>query len=376
MARLAVACAVLLALTGCGHASHGEAAKAPGPRLTPQVARALQSGLEERVRATGVPGASAAVVFGDGREWSAAAGYAVLHPRRRMTTATTLPFDSVTKIITASVAMRLVEQHRLSLDDPITRWYPAWRGDPAATVRDLLGHTSGMHDPPEAFWRRMDAHPRMVVTPRRFIAAAGKPGPRTTQAEYSNAGFILAGIIEERAAGEPVAVVARRELFDHPGGAGLAFQPMEQPAPPRADSYWHPQILGKRVSANDGGPLLPRRNVAVTAGTAGALAGDVPSLARWGSELLGGHILQPSSLRAMTRFHFGGVWDQYGLGLAKWSVVDDRLMWGHSGDGIGSHSELWYLPKEHVTVAISWNDDAVNFDGQFLPTIVRAAVGG
>src|SRR5690348_5295738 len=58
--------------------------------------------------------------------------------------------------------------------------------------------------------------------------------------------------------------------------------------------------------------------------------------------------------------------DGYGLGLAKWSVVDGRLMWGHTGDGVGSHSELWYLPEEHVTVAVTWNDDAVNFDGQFL----------
>src|SRR5689334_796366 len=114
MARLAVACAVLLALTGCGRASHRVAATA-GPRLTPHVAHALQAGLEERVRATGVPGASAAVVFADGREWSGAAGFAVISPRRPMTTRTTLPFDSVTKIVTASVAMRLVEQHELSL---------------------------------------------------------------------------------------------------------------------------------------------------------------------------------------------------------------------------------------------------------------------
>ena len=91
-----------------------------------------------------MPGATAAVVFADGREWSGAAGDAVLHPRRSMTTATAIPFDSITKIVTASTAMRLVEQGRLRLDDPVRRWYPAWRGDPEATVRDLLGHTSGM----------------------------------------------------------------------------------------------------------------------------------------------------------------------------------------------------------------------------------------
>jgi D-alanyl-D-alanine carboxypeptidase len=374
MARLAVACAVLLALTGCGHAGHG-AAVTTGPRLTPKVARALDAGLKERVRTTGVPGASAAVVFGDGREWTGAAGYAVLHPRRTMTTATTLPFDSVTKIVTAAAAMRLVERHRLRLDDPIHRWYPAWRGDPGATVRDLLAHMSGLGDPPRAFFNIPIKHPRRWISPRQFVVAAGRPGPRTSRAEYSNAGFMLAGIIIERAGGEPVAALARRELFDHPGGDGLALQPAERPAAPRGHAYWHPDIVGKPVDASDGGPLIPSRGFASMAGTAGGLAGDVPSLARWGSELLGGRILEPSSLREMTRFHLGGVWDAYGLGLAKWSVVDGHLMWGHTGDGIGSHTELWYLPKERITVAVTWNDDAINFEGQYLPTLVRAALG-
>jgi D-alanyl-D-alanine carboxypeptidase len=270
--------------------------------------------------------------------------------------------------------MRLVEQHELSIDDPIRRWDQGWRGDPAATVRDLLGPTSGMHDPGRAFFVPIKL-PRRSFSPQQFVAAAGRPGPRTSRPEYSNAGFVLAGMIIERASGESVAALARRELFDHPGGDGLALQPAERPAAPHADSYWHPDIVGKAVDANDGGPLIPSQVFATTAGNAGALAGDVPSLARWGSELLGGRILEPSSLRAMTRFRPGGFWDGYGLGLAKWSVVDGHLMWGHTGDGIGSHTELWYLPKEHVTIAVTWNDDAVNFDGLFLPTLVRAALG-
>ena len=87
-------------------------------------------------------------------------------------------------------------------------------------------------------------------------------------------------------------------------------------------------------------------------GTAGSLAGDVPSLARWGHALLGGHLLKPASLRAMTRFHPGGGWDAYGLGLAE-SHIDDHEMWGHTGDGVGTHTELWHLPRENVTIAVS-----------------------
>ena len=143
MARLAVAWAVLFLLAGCGGSDKGAAVQQPGVKYSPAAAHRLDAALKEKVEDTGVPGATAAVVFADGREWSGAAGDAVLHPRRAMTTATAIPFDSVTKIVTASTAMRLVEQGRLRLDDPIRRWYPAWRGDPEATVRDLLGHTSG-----------------------------------------------------------------------------------------------------------------------------------------------------------------------------------------------------------------------------------------
>ena len=375
MARLAVAWAVLLALVGCGGADKGAAVRAPGVKYSPAAAHRLDAALKQKVKDTGVPGATAAVVFADGREWSGAAGDAVLHPRRPMTTATAIPFDSVTKIVTASTAMRLVEEGRLRLDDPIRRWWPAWRGDPEATVRDLLGHTSGLkRDPPEAYMMRVYAHPRVTATRRQFVAATGKPGPRTEGEEYSDAGFVLAGLILERAGGAPIAALARRDVLGAPGGDGLAFQPGEPPAPPHAHSYWYPHGLDRQVDFNDRSGVLPRRAWVTQASGAIGLAGDVPSLARWGSELLGGRVLKPSSLQQMRDFHFGADWEGYGLGLAKWSV-DDHELWGHTGDGVGTHTELWYMPKERVTVAVAWNDDAIDDFGGIFQALVRAAVG-
>jgi D-alanyl-D-alanine carboxypeptidase len=375
MARLAVAWAVVLALVGCGGADKGAGVRAPGVEYSPAAAHRLDAALNEKVEDTGVPGATGAVVFADGREWSGAAGDAVLHPRRPMTTATAIPFDSVTKIVTASTAMRLVEQGRLRLDDPIRRWYPAWRGDPEATVRDLLGHTSGLKEgPPNAFFFRVFKHPRATVTRQQFVLATGKPGPRTQDAEYSDAGFVLAGLILERAGGAPVAALARRDVLSAPGGDGLAFQTGERPARPHAHSYYYPHGVGRQLDFNDRSGVLPRRAWVAQGSGAIGLAGAVPSLARWGSQLLGGHVLEPSSLKEMQDVHQGGFWEAYGLGLAKWSV-DDRELWGHTGDGRGTHTELWYMPKERVTVAVAWNDDAIDNDGGIFQALVRAAVG-
>jgi D-alanyl-D-alanine carboxypeptidase len=313
-------------------------------------------------------------VFADGREWRSATGAAVLEPRRAMTPATALPFDSVTKVATAALALRLAEMGRLRLNDPITRRYGEWRGDPNATVRDLLGHTAGLGDPPAAFWQRMLRRRREQVTAREFISATPRPGPRTSAAEYSNAGFLIVGLILQRAARESIAAVMRQELFSTPGGDGLALQPAERPRTPRAHSYWYPDgLTAEPADVSDGGPLLPSRTWASLASVAGGLAGDVPSLARWAHELLGGKILSRASLREMTDFHSIPEIEGYGLGLMRDSL-HDRALWGHIGDGLGSHTELWHVPHDRLTIAVTWNDDMVDREGGIFEALLSTAL--
>src|SRR5919206_1948961 len=231
MTRRLAACLALLAIlaAGCGGNRTEEGpASGSGPRLTPRAEGTLDAKLRGSFAVSGVPGVSAAIVFPDGREWSGAAGAAVVETEQPMTARTSLPLDSVTKLATAALALRLVERERLRLDDPVRRWYPRWRGDRRATVRDLLGHTAGTRDPGDRFFLRIIGRPRARATPRMLIAASPPPGPRTDEANYSNTGFAIAGAILQRAAGEPVAAAMRDELFRHPGGDGLAFQPSER----------------------------------------------------------------------------------------------------------------------------------------------------
>jgi D-alanyl-D-alanine carboxypeptidase len=373
MAHRAVACVVVVALAGsaCGGTTK-HATAPPEPRLTPRLAHALDAQLRDGYANEAIAGVSAAIVFPDGREWSAADGLAVLATKQPMTQRTSMPFNSVTKMATAALALRYAEEGRLRLNDTIKRWYPAWNGDPRATLRDLLGHVAGTRDPRDSFYVRVGTHPHATVTPRQAIAATPRAGPRTHDAVYSNTGFLIAGLILQRAGRQSVAAGMRHELFGHPGGAGLAMQPTELAHAPRAYSYWYPHGTGNHpVAVNRGGPFLPTRSEASAAWTAGALSGDVPSVARWGHELLGGHILEPESLRAMTRFHPGAFWQGYGLGLAL-DTIDGHTMWGHTGGGFGSHTELWHVPADNLTIAVSWNDDSLGREAVFLPHLLRA----
>jgi D-alanyl-D-alanine carboxypeptidase len=372
MARLAPALVALVVSLGLGCGGKDSDAPTPppeaGPRLTAQLAGQLDALFDESVGDAGIPGASAALVFPDGRVWSRAAGKAVLEPPQRMTSRTALPFDSVTKLMVAALAMRLVEQGSLELDDPIRRWYPAWRGDRRATVRDLLGHTAGTRDFGERVFARLVRHPERAVTAAEMIAASPKPGPRTGEAEYSNTGYLIVGLVLQRAAGKPLAAALRQEVFGHPGGEGLAYQPAERTRAPRARSYWYPDG-GADARAVGEGDILPSRAMASASGAAGALAGRVPQLARFTHALLGGRILERSSLREMAQFRPGGFWEGYGLGLAR-NSLDGSTLWGHGGDGLGSHTELWHLPRERVTLAVTWNDDLLDRN-TIVPALLR-----
>ena len=101
----------------------------------------------------------------------------------------------------------------------------------------------------------------------------------------------------------------------------------------------------------------------------------MPSLARWAHQLLGGKVLARASLREMTDFHSlaARVPEAYGLGLMRDSL-HDRVMWGHLGDGLGSHTELWHLPRERLTIAVTWNDDMIDREGGIFEALLSTAL--
>jgi hypothetical protein len=93
---------VVVAMAGCGGGHRESAAHAGGPTLTDALARTLDAQFRREVTLAGIAGASAAIVFPDGREWSRAVGAAELKPRVAMTTRTSFHFNSVTKMAIAS----------------------------------------------------------------------------------------------------------------------------------------------------------------------------------------------------------------------------------------------------------------------------------
>jgi D-alanyl-D-alanine carboxypeptidase len=106
----------------------------------------LQKALEAARKAMVIPGIEATVILADGRTWTGVAGDAVAATHVKVTPQTPFPIASVTKTFTAALILRLAEQGRLTIDDPLARWLPDYPNAAHITLRMLLTHTSGLAD--------------------------------------------------------------------------------------------------------------------------------------------------------------------------------------------------------------------------------------
>lgn len=118
---------------------------------------------------------------------------------------------SLTKVVTAGAAMRLIDQGLLDLDAPVWKYVSEFRGGmrDQVTVRMLLNHTSGLR-PYIPFWRtassRDEALAQLFADPLRR--------PPGTAAEYSDLNAILMGLVLERASGVSLDSLLRREVLE------------------------------------------------------------------------------------------------------------------------------------------------------------------
>ncbi|GAB3976153.1 serine hydrolase domain-containing protein [Actinoallomurus acanthiterrae] len=188
---------------------------------------------------------------------------------------------SVTKPIVGLAVMALVESGELTLDDPVAAHLPEYAGTDKAelTVFQLLTHTSGLPGQ-EPLWRRHGVREELLAALGR-LPLRSRPG---TAVEYSSAGFILLGLIAERAAGTPLDVLVRERVTE--------------PAGMDATRYLLPKTDHRRAAATEECPWRGRvvqgtvhdENAEVLGGIAGhaGLFGTLADLAALGETLCRG----------------------------------------------------------------------------------------
>ena len=354
----------------------GSAAAAGAP--TPVAARLAAATDAFAAAHPAYPGVALAVVSPRLR-WTGSAGHpafgahAVLDPRAGFRIA------SVTKTFTAASILRLVEEGRLGLDDPIAEHLaPATVAllrsggyDPQAIhVRHLLMHTSGLYDyaSDPKFVEYVLTHGRHRWTRAeqvRFAMTHGKPyAPPGKAFHYADTGYVLLGEIVERATGRPLGSAFRRLLGFEKLGLTRTYleslEPRPQAARPRAHQYY------QRIDATGFDPSFDLYG-------GGGLVSTVGDLARFYRALLHGQVFQKrATLRTMLGKPNSRRVADLGMG-----IFSNRIG-GRGGEDCWAHSGFWgttvmHCPASDVTVALTV-DQAENFDvpsQRFLATILR-----
>jgi len=230
----------------------------------------LRRAIDERV----CPAAVIEVGTAAGPVWQEAFGQLTYEPEAPAASLDTV-FDlaSLTKVIaTASLAMRAVETRAFSLDEPVARWLPGWRGADreAVTVRDLLDHSAGLTGYLPFF---TDPYMRGRSEYERAICAMPLEYPPRTQAVYSDLGFILLGFILEDA-GAASLPVQFAPVADLVGPQPLTFRPPDdwrsRIAPTEVDP-WRGRLLVGEVHDENAWALGGAAGHAGLFGSAGAV---------------------------------------------------------------------------------------------------------
>jgi CubicO group peptidase (beta-lactamase class C family) len=325
------------------------------------------------MRDAAVPGMSVAVVRHDRVLFAGAFGWADMAGRTPATPSTSYLWFSMSKIATATAAMRLADEGRLDLDAPVGD-YVGWLRRPAGvqpTMRHLLTHTAGLANPVPLRWVHpadgpavdQEAMLRGLLHRRRIFRH--EPG---CGARYSNVGYLAAAQVIAAVTGTPFQRYLVDAVLKPAGMTGTGFTYC--PDVPAATGYVRaarvldpalrlmlpPAVVGDRY-----GRYLALRPFLVDGAGYGGLVGDVLDAARLvrlhlgDGTIDGHHVLAPDTARAMRQIVATGRRFDHAIGWFRRRAGDEEPYLEHFGAGAGFWNVLRIYPTKDLGFVVMSN---------------------
>jgi D-alanyl-D-alanine carboxypeptidase len=252
----------------------------------------------DRVMADAFPAdePGAAVLVAKGGEVLFRKGYGLANVELNVpvTPDTVFRLASMTKQFTAVAILMLAEQDKLSLDDPVARFLPAFPNGEAITIAHLLGHESGLFDyvslPIIQHGIQQDITVSGLIDLFQDRPLEFEPG---TRLGYSNSNYILLGAIIEKVSGQTYAEFIEQNIFKPAGMTASCYDEYKRIIPNRAAGY-----------EREDDAWVNARYVSMTEPyAAGGLLSSVNDMFRWDSALYAGKLIKRETLeRAFTPF--------------------------------------------------------------------------
>ena len=334
------------------------AAAAP---LIPTEESAIDAAVTKALKETGVPSAEVAVVRGGELVLSRAWGRpseAILQPDPK------LPYQiaSNSKQFLAALLLLLEDDGKLSLDDKVSKWLPELPSGDKIAVRQLLSHTSGLQDfwPQDYSFAAMNqpVEPLDIVRRWGFKPLDYEPGTRW---QYSNTGYVVAGMIAEKAGGAPLWQQLEARIFTPLGIHPYDIDDTTGPAFPQG---YHRNALG---------PIrLAKPAARGWLWAAGELSMTAAELAVWDIARINRTLLPKEDWDEMERpvRLADGTTNGYGLGVSK-NLTAGRWVIDHGGESVGFLSQNSVWVDDRVAVVVLTNGDFAGVQDQLTATIAE-----
>jgi CubicO group peptidase (beta-lactamase class C family) len=338
-----------------------------------------------------VPGLSIAVVDRHRLLFAAGFGAADLATGTPATADTAYLWFSMSKIVTATAALRLADEGRLDLDAPAAEYIGDLRspGSRQPTVRQLLTHTSGLGNPLPIRW----AHPADTDPPdpeallRRLVSRRrAYRYPVGETARYSNLGYLAAGQVIAAASG-PFRDYVRRAVLEPAGmtHTGYSYLPGAVAATgylraPRVADPVLRRVLPAGVTGARHGGYLALNRFYVDGPAYGGLVGDIADAARFlrlhlgDGELDGHRVLSSATARAMRELDHTGKPFDHGIGWFRRPTTGTRDWVEHVGAGAGFWNVMRLYPTRGLGVVVMTNStSSYDFEPLFALLVGQCA---
>lgn len=325
----------------------------------------LQIHLDEWHKSGKFAGATLGVCLADGKCFGLATGLSDLEKKTPMKSTDLMLAGSVGKTYAAAVALQLVKEGKINLDDKVEKylgaekWFSRLPNAKDITVRQLMNHTSGLvrYEFKEQFTKDLTANPDKVWQPEELLSYlfdAKAPFKAGKDWDYSDTNYIVLGMIIEKVTGKKFYDLAKSRVL----------KPLKLKYTKPQDKRELKGVVQGYAGENNpfGGTDEMIKNGKFVINpqfewTGGGMATNAEDLARWAKMMYEGKAfdtsLLPEMLDGVSALMLGKE-AKYGLGVII-RPTPLGVSYGHSGFFPGYMTEMIYLPKYKMSLAVQIN---------------------
>ena len=370
---IAAAALTSFALLATGCASTPPVAAPTATSAAGDISTTLQAVLDDTRTEGGFPGVIARVITPDWT-WDGASG-----TTGASTPVAPAPNDkarigSVTKTMTATVLLQLVDEGLLSLDDTVSKYIAGIPNGDVATLRQVADMTSGIpsYSLNEQWQKTYFENPNAVWNSDQLVDAARSMPPSFAPGdgwEYSNTNFMLLGVIFEQVLDKPVAEIFEERIFEPLGMNDTSF-------PAGSSELTEPHLFGITEQGQPDGVTTDATFWSPSfAFTAGEVISTIDDLEKWAHALFTGEGVLSPEMQQLRRDSIlrspepNNANSGYGIG---WGDKDN--WWGHTGEIPGFNTAIYHNYDTDTTVLIIVNSDIAMASGAPVTAVYNTLI--